>query len=254
METPYGHTLPSQLARIGGMATMPSRMACLGLALDSILPQVDHLYLYLDKYPAVPEAIVGRPKITPVLPGDRQLAAAGKFVGLRLHAEPCLYFCFDDDIIYPADYVAYMSSVLRRHQYRALVGVHANVYRHPVGSYVADRVCLHFASGLQFDCAVDELGSGTMAFHSRCIELDPARWAHTNMIDLIVAIEAVRQGVPRFAVRRPPSFLQPIMLEQADSLWSRTVNDDSIQTALLQAAVAHYPGRWCLEANATGDG
>ena len=66
------------------------------------------------------------------------------------------------------------------------------------------------------------------------------------MSDLIVAIEAVRQEVPRLAVRRPQHFLRAIMQNQPDSIWLQTRHDDSIQTALLQAAITHYPERWCL--------
>lgn len=246
METRIANSLPSQLALIGGMATMPSRMESLRIALDSILPQLDHLFLYLDKCAVVPEAFVGHPKITPILLEGRQLGCHGKFLGLQRLTEPCLYFCFDDDIIYPPSYVAYLAAVMRRHSYRALVGVHGNIFRQPVRSYLADRICLHFEHELALECVVDELGTGTLAFHSRCIDLDPMRWGHTNMSDLIVAIEAVRQEVPRLAVRRPQHFLRAIMQNQPDSIWFQTRHDDSIQTALLQAAIAHYPERWCL--------
>ncbi len=245
METQMASTLPSQLPLVGGMATIPSRAESLRIALDGILPQLDHLFLYLDKHSAVPETFIGHSKITPILPEGRQLEGTGKFLGLRRLAEPCLYFCFDDDIIYPPSYVAYLASVLRRHRYRALVGVHGNIFRQPVRSYVADRICLHFERGLELECVVDELGTGTLAFHSECINLDPTRWQHMHMSDLMVAIEAMRQEVPRLAVRRPPHFLKAITENQPDSLWLQAQRDDSMQTKLLQAAMAHYPERWC---------
>ena len=77
METRIAISLPSQLALIGGMATMSSRMESLRIALDSILLQLDHLFLYLDKCAVVPEAFVGHPKITAILLEGRQLGCHG---------------------------------------------------------------------------------------------------------------------------------------------------------------------------------
>lgn len=59
-----------------------------------------------------------------------------------------------------------------------------------------------------------------------------------HMSDLMVAIEAMRQEVPRFAVRRPPHFLKAITENQPDSLWLQAQPDDSMQTKLLQAAIS----------------
>jgi len=39
-------------------------------------------------------------------------------MGLKLNGEPCLYFCFDDDILYPPDYVERMATALYRYSYR----------------------------------------------------------------------------------------------------------------------------------------
>jgi len=80
------------LPRIGGIATMPSRTHTFAKALGSILPQVDRLFVFFDKSTAVPEAFLGHPKIAPLLPAQfGDLAAGGKFLGMELHAGPCLY-------------------------------------------------------------------------------------------------------------------------------------------------------------------
>jgi hypothetical protein len=241
-------TLPSLLPRIGGMATMPSRRDSLRRALPPILAQLDRLYLYLDQHDAVPDGLAHDPRIVPLLPdpGGPALRGAGKFLGLRAFGEPCLYFCFDDDILYPPGYVAHLSAALRRHRYRAVAGLHGAVYRVPVRSYVRDRKVLHFAAGLAFDCVVDELGTGTIAFHSGCVDLDVRRWAHVCASDLMTMLECIRQGVPRIAVRRPGGFLRPIAEQQSDSLYAKSLRDDSLQTRLMQAAFESYPDDWCL--------
>ncbi len=240
-------TLPSRLPRIGGMATMPSRLASLRLALPAILAQVERLYLYLDKYEGIPPDLAAEGKIVPLLPepGMRPLGDSGKLLGLKAVPEPCLYFCFDDDILYPDRYVDHMVAALRRHRFKVVVGLHAAVYNRIVDSYIRSRQDHHYAHELQHDIVVDELGTGTVAFHSRCLDLDPRQWAYANMTDLLLAIEAVRQDVTRIAVRRPRDFLCAIERRQADSIYLQSLVDDSVQTRLLQAAMAHYPGRWC---------
>ncbi len=241
-------TLPSRLPRIGGMATMPSRHQSLLLALPHILPQLDRLYLYLDQHSEVPAALAGHPKLVPLLPSaeERPLRGSGKFLGLLHHPAPCLYFGFDDDIIYGDGYVSTLVAALRRHQYRSLVGLHAAALRVPCASYIRGKAVTNFADAVPCDSYMDELGTGTMGFHSRCIRLNPRHWAHNHMDDLMVMLAALHQGVPRVMVRREAGLARPIEENQADSIFTRTMQDDSEQTRLVQAAMAHYPGAWCL--------
>jgi hypothetical protein len=236
------------LPRIGGMATMPSRIESLRIALPHIVAQVDTLYLYLDKYEEVPPELSAMPKVVALLPADpaSSLAAAGKFHGLSLRAGPCLYFCFDDDIVYGDGYVDHLAAALRRHDYEPVVGLHGAVYRMPIASYVRDRQLLHFNKALGFDVVVDELGTGTIAFHSSAIRIEPHRWLNPNMADLQLMIDAVRQRKQRICIRRPPGLLKPIAENQPDSLYRRSLVDDLAETHLLRAAMKHYPGSWCM--------
>lgn len=238
------------LPRIGGLATMPSRAASLRRALPAILPQVDRLYLYLDKYEHVPADLAAIPNVVceRPAPGAPSLGAAGKFAALDHHREPCLFFGFDDDIVYAPDHVATLTAALRRHRYRALVGVHGAIYDVPCGSYVKERKLLPFRLGLDFDACVDELGTGTIAFHSSALTLEHRQWRHPNMSDLHLMIDAVRQEVPRIAIRRAAGFAHPIRQNQPDSLYRESQQDDSVQTALLREAMVCYPSRWCNSA------
>jgi hypothetical protein len=243
-------TLASRLPRIGGMATMPSRRASLMQALPHILRQVDRLYLYLDQHTEVPAELAGVPKLVPLLPppGERHLRGAGKLMGLHQGEGPCLFFGFDDDIIYGDGYVEHLACKLRFHGYRSLVGLHGAVLRRPITTYTRSREVSHFAAALDFDLHVDELGTGTIALHSACLRVDPRRWLHTGMSDLMVGLEAIRQGVPRVAVTRPAGLATAIAERQPDSLHMATVRDDQVQTELLLQAMEAYPDAWCRSA------
>lgn len=236
------------LPRMGGMATMPSRIDSLRTALPHILPQVDYLYLYFDKYDKVPREFSSHPKIISLLPDkkSRSLGCDGKLFGLRLNPDPCLFILFDDDIIYPGEYVSHMVAALQRHHYRSIVGLHGAIYKALPHSYVKDRQILHFSMRQDFDILVDELGTGTMAFHSGCIDINPDKWMHVNMTDLMVMIEAVRQKIPRISIRRTQDFLRPIAQNQPDSLYIQSLQNDRIQTNLLNQAMQCYPASWCI--------
>lgn len=157
---------------------MPSRRDGLAQVLPRILPQLDRLYLFFDKYDAVPEEYRGEPKIVPLHPSTSgHFASCGKFLAIAEFGAPCLFFGFDDDILYPSGYVDVLTSALRRHHFHAAVGFHAGVFRPPHRSYRRDRVILHFARPINIDCSVDELGTGTIAFATPSLHIGSARLA-----------------------------------------------------------------------------
>jgi hypothetical protein len=65
------------------------------------------------------------------------------------------------------------------------------------------------------------------------------------MADLLIAIEAVSQGIPRIAISRPDNYLRAIAEEQVDSLWNALRKDDSRQTAIMRRALEEHRFRWC---------
>lgn len=239
--------LPVQLLpRIGGMATMPSRADSLRQALPSILPQVDRLYVYLDRHDAVPADLAAEPKIVALLPDPpgSTLGSSGKLLALHHHPEPCLFFGFDDDILYGAGYVDLLAATLRRYHHRCIAGLHGAIYAAGAKSYVRDRTVLHFSGKLDYDVLVDELGSGTIAFHSALLRPAPAAWTHPNTTDLMLMLEAIQARIPRVAARRPARLVSAISQRQVDSIYARTLRDDRVETRILHAAMRLYPDDW----------
>lgn len=221
------------LPRVGGMASIPTRAGDLEQVLAHIVPQVERLHLFLHGYDAIPTA-ARHSRIVPVLaPLDTPFRASGKFHGLLQQTGPCLYFCFDDDILYPPDYVARMTAAVCRYGGNAFVGVHGSDYPTAGTSYARDRKTRPFAKRLLLDRVVDELGCGTVAFASELLSIDPRRWPHGDMEDLMLAIDAERNGIGRIAIRRHRRWLVPLEQSQPDSLWARTLADDSRQSAQL---------------------
>lgn len=224
---------------------MPSRAQTFATALKSILPQVDRLFVFFDKFTTVPAAFTGHAKIVPLSVAEHgDLHGSGKFLGVGLHADPCLYFCFDDDILYPPDYVAVMTRALNRHYFRAVVGLHGAFFQPPCLSFRRDRKVFHFAAELAVDAHIDILGTGTIAFHTGNFAIDPRAWPHHDMDDLMIAIEAAKREMPRITIRRPKGFLRALAENQSDSLYQSLNRDDSRHTAVMRAALDAYPNAW----------
>ena len=211
----------------------------------SVLPQLDRLFVFFDGYSSIPEEFVNHPKIVALHPREAgDFHSCGKFLGVELHSGPCLYFGFDDDIVYPSDYVETLARALYRYHLRAVVGFHATLFTPPHLSYLRDRIIVNFSQRLNIDCCVDELGSGTMAFCTASLRVNPRTWPHRNMSDLMMAIEAVTHGLPKIMVRRPENYLRALEEYQSDSLYMRLHKDDSRETSVMKEALKKFPQAW----------
>lgn len=148
-----------------GMASIPSRVDVLRITVDSILPQVDHLFVYLNGFDWVPEFLASE-KITVFRSSEYgDYRDNSKYFGLRCLEEEGYFFSIDDDIEYPSDYVSEMVAAIERYDRSAIVGVHGVIYG--AGSRLfLDRAVLHFRNPLEADVPVSALGTGTTAFHT----------------------------------------------------------------------------------------
>jgi hypothetical protein len=213
------------------MATMPSRSATALQALASILPQVDRLWLFLDRFDEVPPYAESE-KIQVVRSQDvGDLRASGKLVSLALDDQPCTFFGVDDDVVYPADYCERLASTLERHG-DAVVGVHGAILRPPIDSYGRDIKVLHRRSEQRVLAGVDLLGSDSLAFRTTALSFDVRVWPNANMVDLSFALETRRRGIPLLMVPRERHWLSALEENQADSIWAGVLREDSRQTEL----------------------
>lgn len=223
----------ASLPRVGGLASIPSRAGDLAEVLGHILPQVDRLHLFLHGYAEVPPEAV-HPRIQVCLaPVDTPYRASGKFYGLARETEPCVYFGFDDDIRYHAGHVDRLVAALIRYGERTVVGLYGSSYRKQPLSFLDRHRTYRFQRGYALARRVDLLGTGTIGFLTEHLSFDPTTWPYGDMDDIMVAIEAQKRGMPRVCIARPKSSITPIAERQPDSLWSRTLEDPTRQTAQL---------------------
>lgn len=217
----------ASLPRIGGIASIPSRVDTLPRVLASIVPQVERLHLFLHGYDAIPEAARHARVVAVLAPRDTPWRASGRLHGLAAESRPCLYFTFDDDIVYPDDYVERLARALVRHEGNAVVGFHAHNYRPPYESYIRDRQRFPFVKRKLFEAQVDELGAGTLAFVSSRLPMDPRRWKYGDLDDIMIAQEAERAGLRRIALARGRHYIGRARRDTTGTLWKSVLEDES---------------------------
>jgi len=223
---------------IGAMPTQPSRQDCFSQAINSILRQVDRLYVFLDQFDQIPEYIAKIPGLhIALLPKDSKLHHASRFLVPKIWGRECIVMCFDDDIIYPSDYVEKMKLKLYQCDGRVILGVHGGYFLPPYTSYIKDRQMFHFSASLEIDTQVNLIGVGTAVWLSSRLEVDLVAWKYPTKNDLSFALTAVQQRIPMVLVARQKNWLTSIKRDVSDSLWNKVKLDDSIDTVLMRELI-----------------
>jgi hypothetical protein len=230
-----------RMPRVAAIATLASRVETFKKVLPLIHAQVDHVFVYLDGYRAPPSFLGNYDRVTVRRAEDvGDLHASSRFLCLQDLSTPAVVVIADDDIVYPPDYVDRLANVLQQLEGQAIVGVHGRIFVPPHQSYVRNAHVIHFAQELGQAHHVHELGTGTCAFVSSRFDVDPREWGRTDMDDIIVATEAQRRGLPRIAVARAAGWVKAHAQDQPDSLWARTLIDDSEQSRRMRALLSLY--------------
>jgi glycosyltransferase involved in cell wall biosynthesis len=191
-----------------GVASVAERRDALRQAVQSMLPQVDRMFVYLNGYPDVPDYLAHR-KIEVFRSQEHGMrGAGGKFYGLT-RLKTGLYFTFDDDIIYPKNYVAKMRSDLRECRCRAVVGVHGTYYPSRPRSYF-DRTLCHYREQNRTRSPMSLLGTGTVAFPIPLVPIGPDHFKSEDRADLWFGVFLKERSIPAVVVERRTGWLTDI--------------------------------------------
>ena len=209
---------------------MPSRRESLTAVVESIVNQVDVLFVALNGYEDVPEFLKDNPKIRyDIL--DGHLGDAAKFLHVG-DIPDGVYFSFDDDLLYPMGYVSYLSEKIK--EYNCIVTLHGRQFRiRPIKSFrrgaTLNYHCLHPKSG---DIRLDVGGTGVMGFDTGRFKVDIFDFKLPNMADIFVAKKAFEQGVPIMGISHQRGYLR--YLQPTETIWLSS-RDDTIQTKILNS-------------------
>lgn len=194
------------------IATYPGRADLLPDAVESLVEQVDHLFIYLNNYQEVPAALREHPaadRIHPVVDPSSMRRASAKFHWAWV--VPGYHLVCDDDILYPPDYAERLVARIDAFERRAIVGVHGAIYRRDATDPVAHRQqVFNFQRALPRDTAVHLVGTGTAAWHGdlmKGVDLGPIL-RHPIANDEALAVIAKAQGIPMVCVARGDGWLR----------------------------------------------
>lgn len=216
------------------LASYPPRREKLKQVVESLLPQADRLYVYLNEYEEVPD-FLRHSRITVELGGaDANLRDNGKFFfASTLPRGYC--FTVDDDIVYPPDYVQTLIRKLEFYERQVVVGLHGTVFAQPMKSYFTGRKVMHFEHELPHDSVVHQLGTGTCAFHTDLLRPPLSTFQSTGMADVWFSLFAKKHAVPMIALARAEGWLHPIGYEEV-TLFREFRRDDKRHTQIVRKA------------------
>ena len=196
----------------GGIASIPSRENLLKNTISSIADYMDHIFLFLNDYPTIPEWIKRYSNITSYLSKieNTNKGDAGKFYGLnQIKEKDYYYFTFDDDMIYPADYIWKMITKIENYKRRSVVGCGGYIMKSDVNNFYSDRLYnWHINDSNNSDRPVHILHTCLTAWHSSALKFNYDDCIYANMGDIWLAKAAQEQNVSMILIERPPKWVE----------------------------------------------
>lgn len=198
------------------MATYPGRFDTLQEVVMALLPQLDKLYVYVNGADSIPECLKHE-KIVALLGKnhDGDLSATGKIYPLKL-IKKGYYFTFDDDFIYPDNYVSNLIDAIDKFNRKAVVTVHGSLFAPDVDWYYERSKGYAVRQALNEYKFIHLPGSATVAFHTSTLKVQYEDFPREPMVDLRFGTLALEQNVPIIAIPRPKGWIKFLELE---GLW-----------------------------------
>ena len=202
------------------LTTISDRTKSLEQTVNSLLPQVTKLFIYLHGYtPVTLPPFLENEKIE--LAYDLEWGDKGdidKFHFVR-DLEGYILIC-DDDLIYPEDYAKRMILAIGRYERKAIITCHGTtVFPLPIANYYMDRICYPCLVEVPNEVEVQIPGTGVMGFHTD-IKFDPILVNKTpNMADIWIAIWARTKEIPIYVEPHTAGWIKESEhIKQADTI------------------------------------
>ena len=213
---------------VANLATYPARRDGLKAVIEAIAPQVDRLNLVLNQYEAPLPEFEGIANLNQIVP-EEDTKDAGKFYPETTGAD--WVFLIDDDILYPADFVAKSIAAMRAlPEGRWLGGYHASIYYRPRFSlspkrligylrYRRDRIAdyrrpLRFYEALSQPVAVDQVATNAAVIAGA--DLPPYAYMRDSQkfVDVRLSRWCFEQGIRPVALPRQAGWLGEMRYEE----------------------------------------
>jgi hypothetical protein len=215
--------------KIAQVASLPARVETLEKTINSLLPQVDMIFVALNGHDMVPP-FLHHDKIVHALM-DNSLGDAAKFYDVD-QRNGYVLTC-DDDLVYPPDYAQYMIDGVKRHG--GIVSLLGKRYdNRPICSFRSGYTKLYKAlTNVPEDHVVHLGGTGVMAFHTDDFKVTMDMFEKPNMADIWIGKAAAEQGVKITALAHPARYVGHD--RYSDRIWITMRKEDGYQTEVLNS-------------------
>ena len=205
------------------MATFPTRELIIAEAVESLLPQVDKLVIWVNGEMELPQ-ICYHEKVElywgkDVLGFD--IGCAGKFA-FAFEWEGYI-FTVDDDIVYPPDYVQKSIAKIEEYNRKCVLSWHGRRTVLPMTVYRSAKDMIKncsFQQNVEEDTECHIIGTGVMFFHASTIvpKYDFMEMRHTNVSDIHFAQSMDMRGIRTIVPAHDRKWLKPLIPVEAISL------------------------------------
>lgn len=225
------------------IASIPSRVKMLKLAVNSLLPQVDFLNVYLNNYSSVPSFLINK-KIKVARSQDfGDLGDAGKFYWSNKISG--FHLTCDDDIIYPKGYVESIVRAIEASNRSAVFGYHGAILTSPFETYFKSRRRFHFNKFLKDNTSVHILGTGALGYHTSTISVHRENFSIPNMADIWFGILGQRQKIPFVCLRHKGGWIKGIDGSNINSIYQNSkLNKNSVKNTSLASDKEIKKRKW----------
>lgn len=236
---------------VASIASIPNRVDSLKTSIESILPHVDMLHVYLNKYKYVPSFLKNRKIIIARSQDYGDNGDAGKFYWSNKIMN-CIHFTCDDDITYSKDYFNQMLTILHKYNYKVVISACGSLIKKNkvhFKNYYTDRHSYHIFSKERDDISINIAGTGVMAYHTDVINITPSDFKHPNMADVWFAIVAKEQKVSliRVNLSNTKNILSLNEIDNRDTIYyqsTKQTNDTYMNTLDMQTKIVRYNYPW----------
>jgi len=222
------------------LTTLPERTKALEQTVNSLLPQVDKVFIFLHGYNPtdLPAFLEDNPKIE--LAYDIEWEDKGDIDKFHFVKEKKLdgyILICDDDLIYPPNYTDVMTKAVDECEGKTLITAHGSImFPLPIASYYTDRYVFPCLGEVKELTKVHIGGTGAMAYHSTLgFDLD-FKDKLINMADIHVGIWAGEKEIPIMVVPHKVGWIKHSeYVEQKDTISGKTFHNTYEQVSAINS-------------------
>jgi len=170
--------------------------------LKSISTQVDILYVTLNGFTKTPEYFNQFENVIGICDPYNFTKDMAKLI-ISEEIKSSFFFTFDDDIVYPSNYVRTYLNKFEEYGKNVVLCLHGTILKPNWKIYYNDRRVIHYFEPLEEDRKFDLAGTATTAFHTETLKIKFNEiWDYDIGSDLWLAYFAYRKDIPLIAIAR----------------------------------------------------